>query len=430
MAEIKYLDHAGLQYFYGKLKTKFGNLKDAIDDAQDAADAAQAAADAAQSAADAAQSTADDAATAASNAQSAADNAQSAADDAQAAAEAAQSTADGAQNAAENAQSSADAAQEAAENAQSTADEALAEARLHSSVSGSTYIEVTENSVDGQKDYAVGIYANKLATATTTSDADATLISTKGYVDAKVSATGKTYSFGDNASFAQEEGTQNYKVTVDLYEQVGEAAATKADSIVLTLDASEFVKDSFLQDAKMGTGDKANYLILTMKLAEPVEGKTTKDIEVDLSKFIDTYTQGNGITISGHEVSINTVTNGYLTAGASGVDIDSEKIVTGKETGASAKLTTQGYVDEKVSALGTVVNSVKATGTGFVSATPATATTGDVEINLSLTTVDATGTSYTAAGLATDAYVKETVDTLSSSFVAISNDEIDAIVTD
>lgn len=392
MATIKYLDHAGLQYFYGKLKTKFGDLKDAIDDAQDAADAAQDAADAAKAAADAAQS-----------------------------------TANGAQNAAENAQSSADAAQEAAEAAQDTANDALAEARLHSSVSGSDYIEVTENSVDGQKDYTVGIYANKLATESTSSSGDAALIATKGYVDSKMSAAEKTYSFGDDSvSFAKEADSELYKVTVKLYEQVGEAAAAESDSIVLSFDASEFVKDSFLQGAKMGTGEKASTLILTMKLADG----STKDLEVNLAQFIDVYTQGNGITINDHEISINTVTNGYLTATADGINIDSTQIVKGEETGASTKLTTQGYVDEKVSALGTVVNSVKATGTGFVSATPAAASTGDVEINLSLTTVDATDTKYTAAGLATDAYVKETVDTLSSSLVAITNDEIDAIVTD
>lgn len=431
--EIKYLDHAGLQYFYDKLKGKLGDLKDAIDDAQEAAEAAQTAADNAQTAADNAQSTANDAASAAEAAQNAADAAQTAADNAQSAAGEAKSAADAAQSDATQALNDASAAQSAADQAQADADQALAdaaaamtEAQHHSKVSGSDYIEVSGSEVEGSMEYTVGIYASKLATESTSSGADSTLIATKGYVDTKMSAAEKTYTFGNDASFAQEEGTQNYKVTVDLYEQVGEAAATKADSIVLTLDASEFVKDSFLQSAKMGTGDKASTLILTMKLADG----TTKDIEVDLAQFIDTYTQGNGITINNHEVSVNTVTNGYLTAGADGVDINSEKIVTGKETGASAKLTTQGYVDEKVSALGTVVNSVKATGTGYVSATPTTAATGDVEISLSLTTVDATGASYTASGLATDAYVKETVDTLSNSFVAITEAEIDKIVAD
>lgn len=341
MAEIKYLDHTGLQYFYGKLKTKFGALQTAVEAAQE------------------------------------------------------------------------------------TADNAAAEAAKHSSVSGNGYITVTPGTNDKSgADYAVDIAAAKLATSTTASDADATLISTKGYVDTKMSAAEKTYSFGTDASFAKETDSEVYKVTVDLYEKVGQADATKADSIVLSLNASEFVKDSFLQSATMGSGDKASTLILTMKLADG----TTKDIEVDLAQFIDTYTQGNGITINDHTISINTVTNGYLTASADGVDIDSEKVAKGSETGASTKLATQGYIDEKVAGLGTVVNSVKATGSGFVSATPVEASTGDVNIAVSLTTVDATDTKYTATGLATDAYVKEAVDAVSGSLVAITNDEIDAIV--
>lgn len=342
MAEIKYLDHKGLQYFYGKLKEKFTSLQTAVGTAQ------------------------------------------------------------------------------------TTADNAAAEAAKHSSVSGNGYITVTPgtNAKSGV-DYAVDIPAAKLATSTTSSDADATLISTKGYVDSKMSAAEKTYSFVDETvSFAKEANSEVYKVTVNLYEQVGEAAATEADSITLLLNASEFVKDSFLQGAKMGTGEKASTLILTMKYANG----TTDDIEVDLAQFIDTYTQGNGITINNHEVSVNTVTSGYLTASADGINIDSEKIAKGTETGASTKLATQGYIDEKVSSLGTVVNSVKATGSGFVSATPVAASTGDVEIGLSLTTVDATSASYKASGLATDAYVKEAVDTLSNSFIAITEGEIDAIV--
>lgn len=338
MANIKYLDHTGLQYFYGKLKTKFGELQTAVTAAQ------------------------------------------------------------------------------------TTADNAAAEAAKHSSVSGEGYVTVTTgtNAKNGVN-YAIDIPAAKLATSTTSSDADATLISTKGYVDTKMSAAEKTYSFGTDASFAKEEDSEVYKVTVDLYEQVGEADATKADSIVLSLNASEFVKDSFLQAATMGSGDKASTLILTMKLTDG----TTKDIEVDLAQFIDTYTQGNGITISDHAISINTVTNGYLTASADGVDIDSEKVAKGSETGASTKLATQGYIDEKVAGLGTVVNSVAAEGSGFVSAT-ATTEDGDVNIAVSLTTVDAANGG--ATGLATDAYVKEAVDAVSSSLVAITNDEIDAIV--
>lgn len=342
MAEIKYLDHTGLQYFYGKLKEKFTSLQTAVGTAQ------------------------------------------------------------------------------------TTANNAAAEAAKHSSVSGDGYITVTPgtNAKNGV-DYSVDIPVAKLATSTTSSDADATLISTKGYVDTKMSAAKKTYLFEDETvSFTKEADSEYYKVTVNLYEKVGEAAATKVDSIVLSLNASEFVKDSFLQGAKMGTGEKASTLILTMKLADG----TTKDLEVDLAQFIDTYTQGDGITISNHVISINTVTNGYLTASANGINIDPEQIAKGTETGASTKLATQGYIDEKVAGLGTVVNSVKATGSGFVSATPADASAGDVEIKVSLTTVDATDGKYTAIGLATDAYVKEAVAAVSGSLVAITNDEIDAIV--
>lgn len=179
----------------------------------------------------------------------------------------------------------------------------------------------------------------------TKSTKTATAIATKEYVDEKATAEKVEYTFGADAKFSKVTDKEEYTVTVPLMKSVGGAAATQADAIVLTLDSSEFVKDSFLQKAEMGTGDKVNTLILTMKLADG----TTKDIEVDLSKFIDTYTEGNGISIGDRVISVKTTTGGYLKADENGLNIDSDQIAKGTSTGASAtNLATKGYVDDAI----------------------------------------------------------------------------------
>lgn len=180
-----------------------------------------------------------------------------------------------------------------------------------------------------------------------------TAIATKEYVDAKAAAEATVYSFGDDATFSKVAGEEKYKVTVPLMKKVGNGAETQADTIDLTFDSSEFVKDSFLQDAKMGEGDDANYLILTMKLAEAdAEGNTTKDIKVNLAQFITAYNGGKGIDITDYKISVDVAADGYLGFTA---DTDAGKLTildsklakgTTKDGAAATNLATQGYVDD------------------------------------------------------------------------------------
>lgn len=69
------------------------------------------------------------------------------------------------------------------------------------------------------------------------------------------------------------------------------------DTVVSWIDASAFVMDGMLDDVKL----EGNNLIFTFNTAA---GSKTID-PVDLSKYIDTYTAGDGVAINGRAVSVN-----------------------------------------------------------------------------------------------------------------------------
>lgn len=69
----------------------------------------------------------------------------------------------------------------------------------------------------------------------------------------------------------------------------------KEDTIIATIDASDFIKDGMVQSVELS----GNNLVITFNTdagAEP--------ISVDLSKFLDVYTNGNGIAISGKSIAV------------------------------------------------------------------------------------------------------------------------------
>lgn len=69
----------------------------------------------------------------------------------------------------------------------------------------------------------------------------------------------------------------------------------KSNAVIATIDATDFIKDGMVQSVEL----EGNNLVITFNTdagAEP--------ISVDLSKFLDVYTAGNGITISGKSVAV------------------------------------------------------------------------------------------------------------------------------
>ena len=69
----------------------------------------------------------------------------------------------------------------------------------------------------------------------------------------------------------------------------------KSNAVIATIDATDFIKDGMVQSVEL----EGNNLVITFNTdagAEP--------ISVDLSKFLDVYTAGNGITISGKSISV------------------------------------------------------------------------------------------------------------------------------
>ena len=88
----------------------------------------------------------------------------------------------------------------------------------------------------------------------------------------------------------------------------------KENAVIATIDATDFIKDGMVQSVELS----GNNLVITFNTdagAEP--------ISVDLSKFLDVYTAGNGITISGKSIAakVDPATESFLTVGANGLKI-------------------------------------------------------------------------------------------------------------
>lgn len=88
----------------------------------------------------------------------------------------------------------------------------------------------------------------------------------------------------------------------------------KENAVIATIDATDFIKDGMVQSVEL----QGNNLVITFNTdagAEP--------ISVDLSKFLDVYTAGNGISISGKSIAakVDPNTEQFLTVGANGLKI-------------------------------------------------------------------------------------------------------------
>lgn len=88
----------------------------------------------------------------------------------------------------------------------------------------------------------------------------------------------------------------------------------KDDTIITDLDVNDFVMDGMLANAEL-EGDE---LVLTFN----TDGGS-KEIKVDLSKYIDVYSAGNGIEISGKSIAVKLdgATESFLTVSGEGVKL-------------------------------------------------------------------------------------------------------------
>lgn len=164
---------------------------------------------------------------------------------------------------------------------------------------------------------------------------DAIPASTVSVTGGKSAAAGATL-----ATFAKDGNTEDYYVY--LTDNAGGIHNIK-------LDATDFVKDSFLASVELD-GD---YLVFTWNTkldGDDSEGSTT-ETRVDISKYIDVYTAGAGISIDSSNNAISVKTSGYITIDSSNVVIDSTLIQDyGTATGHD-KLATKGYVDNQISGI-------------------------------------------------------------------------------
>lgn len=266
--------------------------------------------------------------------------------------------------------------------------------------------------------------ADLTLTPTLTDTDGATAIATDAYVNAAVLGKKIEYSFGSDVTLRKNAGkstttTEIYDATLTLMKSVDGANAEAADTVNISIDATEFIKDSFLQSAAMGTGADANKLILTMQKGTG-KAATTETIKVDLAQFIDTYTAGNkGIVIDATTKTISAKADGtYIEADSTnGIQIKSSMIAdNGSETD-HAKLATKGYVDEKAKTSAVSVALAGSTGVveGNVATIDAFGETGSINVKTSAS--DTTGKTLSvtlpsfAAGTSTSGNVSVAITT-------------------
>ena len=187
-----------------------------------------------------------------------------------------------------------------------------------------------------------------------------TNLATQGYVDQKTSETknnvvsvesGKTDGVtGDPVMFVKLANATDEKYYVTLTSNNGVETA-------IELDASDFVKDSLLESVeykKDNKGNDTNTLVFTWNILEENENENEtkkKTTEINLSKFVDVYTEGNGIAISNHTVALKLKGDDYFTFDNNGkLVINPTKIAESTATAdaTSTKLATQGYVDKQI----------------------------------------------------------------------------------
>lgn len=72
----------------------------------------------------------------------------------------------------------------------------------------------------------------------------------------------------------------------------------RGDAEISSIDATDFVKDGMLKDVKLETEGTAEYMVFTWNT-----DAGDKTLKVDVSRFVDVYTAGDGLALEGGEFS-------------------------------------------------------------------------------------------------------------------------------
>ena len=160
-------------------------------------------------------------------------------------------------------------------------------------------------------------------------------------------ATVKSVKEGDKV--LKLEGTELSTELSLVYETQGEGDAAKKYIVlkglngveIAKIDASDFIADSFLNDVTLDADDNLQF---TWAMADG----STKTDTVNIAKYIDTYTAGNGIDITDKEVSVkvDAASEAFLTVGADGV-----KLAGVQDAINAAEAAAKKYTDDEIAAL-------------------------------------------------------------------------------